>query len=86
MRHAVLTAAVVAAIAASGSLMVTRAQATPVAAPSALQGAIDELNPATEVRTVCRMVRGRYGWRRSCYWVPDRVYRPRPRPTIRFRY
>jgi hypothetical protein len=86
MRHAVLTAAVVAAIAAGGSLMVSRAQATPLAAPSALQGAMADLNPATDVRYVCRMVRVRFGWRRACYWAPDRYYRPRPRPGVRFRF
>jgi hypothetical protein len=86
MRQFVFSAAVVAAIAAGGSLMAVGAQAAP-AAPSALQGAAADLNPATEVRTVCRMVRTRFGWRRSCYWVNDRVYAPRyRRPAVRFRF
>jgi hypothetical protein len=87
MRQAILTAAVVAAIAAGGSLVATGAQATILGVPSAIEGAVADLNPATEVRNVCRMVRTRFGWRRSCYWVPDRVYAPRwRRPAVRFRY
>jgi hypothetical protein len=87
MRHLVLVGAAVAAITAGGSLMATTVQAAPLAAPSALQGAIADLNPTTEVRNVCRMVRARFGWRRSCYWVPDRGYAPRyRRPAVRFRY
>jgi hypothetical protein len=82
-----LAGAVAAAITAGASLMATTVQAAPLAAPSALQGAIADLNPTTEVRTVCRMVRARFGWRRSCYWVPDRGYVPRyRRPAVRFRY
>lgn len=74
MKRLFLAAAAVAAIAASGSLTATTASATPLAAPLALQGAAADLNPASEVRYVCSMVRGRYGWRRACFWRPDRRY------------
>ncbi len=74
MKRSVVAFAALAAIAA-GSLMASGAQAAPLSAPSALQGAIADLNPATEVAYVCRMVRTRYGLRRSCYWQ---------RPVVRF--
>jgi hypothetical protein len=75
MRRSVVALAALAAIISFGSLMTTGAQATPLSAPSALQGAVADLNPATEVAYVCRLVRTRHGMRRACYWS---------RPVIRF--
>lgn len=74
MKRSVVMLTALAAMAASGSLMST-AQAMPLSAPSALQGAVADLNPATDVRLVCRLVRTRHGLARSCYQA---------RPVIRF--
>jgi hypothetical protein len=86
MKRSVVAFAALAAIAASGSLMASGAQAAPLSAPSALQAAVADLNPATDVAYVCRLVRTRHGLARSCYWSrPVIRFAPR-RSVFRYRY
>ncbi|HVX92390.1 MAG TPA: hypothetical protein VG985_04125 [Xanthobacteraceae bacterium] len=74
MRKHLLAIAAVFTLLGAGSLAPGRAEAMPLAAPSAARQAIESTNLADRVAYVCRRFWGcgyyGCGWRRSCYWTP----------------
>ena len=45
------------------------ASAMSLSTPAGVQAAIEDMNLTQDAAYVCRRIRGRYGWRRSCYWT-----------------
>jgi hypothetical protein len=69
MRKLFLTGALIVGFAAFGALLPNRAEAMPIAPPSAAQQTLN--GNIDQVRYVCSRVWTRWGWRRSCWWRPS---------------
>lgn len=78
MRKLLFAIAAAAAMAAGGTMMSTSANAVPLTSPAAIDQAVKDVSPTTQVAYVCRRVWTRFGWRRTCGWRPNRVVVVRP--------
>ena len=66
MRPTILAAATFAVLTAAA---MTPANAMSLSTPAGVQAAIEDMNLTQDAAYVCRRIRGRFGWRRSCYWT-----------------
>jgi hypothetical protein len=78
MRKLLFAIAAAAAMAAGSTMMSTSASAVPLTNPAAIDQAVKDVSPTTQVAYVCRRVWTRFGWRRTCGWRPNRVVVVRP--------